>query len=103
MILPSCRCGLKYEYEYNYGQKRLVCNNCKNPQNSDRWYNKHSRIIGHSEYNSDSPWRYDICFNCRIVNWHPTSYCHKCGSRLIRIKSTFDELKKTFPNFMGGI
>lgn len=109
---PKCDCGLTYQLDHINGLKRYSCGNCKSILHYDfcSWKKKcikNGRRLHLTEWiyeqNYNEPTRYYICLNCNIVNFHPMSWCYKCGTQLARIKLHKSELRQKFSHYKCGI
>lgn len=42
-------------------------------------------------------WRCWICSRCRIVSYHPRTYCPNCPDKMVKVEDTSDNLARRFP------
>lgn len=38
-------------------------------------------------------WHCYVCPNCKLIRWHPLSYCSKCGGKYVRMVGKTEDLK----------
>jgi hypothetical protein len=42
-----------------------------------------------------------VCYNCRIISFHPLYNCPSCPGKLIFIKDTIENIREKFPEKPG--